>query len=329
MEIILGDVSGREIKAITQADFDVSVGKDNDFELVIRRWEWTPEYKKGYRVFRPGGEFGGIIGGIETSTTLSTIAYTGRTWRGMLDKKIIRPPEGEDYKIVSGELNTILKNLVEAEFPGLFFASKEDTGVQLSKFQFERYCTLLNGITKMLESVGYKLIIKYVQQERGEPGYVRISAEPIVDYSEWIELSQDSDLNFSMSERWNGVNHLICLGKGELKDRTVMDLYVQENGTIGKIPYFKGTDEITETYENTSLEPDELEKGGREQLSKIMNTQIFQMDVATLGINVDIGDIVGGRDYITGMAMKKPIAQKILTWKNEKEVLEYELKGNE
>ena len=50
----------------------------------------------------------------------------------------------------------------------------------------------------MLKSVGYRLQIRYVQQERGQPGYVELSAVPIEDYSEKIELSQDSRLNLHL-----------------------------------------------------------------------------------------------------------------------------------
>ncbi len=39
------------------------------------------------------------------------------------------------------------------------------------------------------------------------------------------------------------------------------------------------------------------------------------------------GDIVGGRDYITGVSMKKPIGRKIWTISEGKEKVEYKLKG--
>ena len=42
-------------------------------------------------------EFGGIIGRKKINTIDSTISLFGRTWRGMLEKKIIRPPTGQDY----------------------------------------------------------------------------------------------------------------------------------------------------------------------------------------------------------------------------------------
>ena len=53
------------------------------------------------------------------------------------------------------------------------------------------------------------------------------------------------------------------------------------------------------------------------------------MDIASLGIDVDIGDIVGGRDYITGISAKKPLFEKIITTENGLTSIQYNLEGNE
>ena len=201
--------------------------------------------------------------------------------------------------------------------------------MSVTNYQFDRYCTLLAGVNKMLKSVGYRLQIRYMQQERGQPGYVELSAVPIVDYSEQIDLSQDSQLNFTFKNCRNGVNHLICLGKGELQDRQVIDLYVQEDGSIGTEPYYTGVQEIAATYEDTSSETDELEEKGREKLQELMNSASFSMDVETLNMDVAIGDIIGGRDYLTGLYAKKPIAKKIYRVEDGKTSLEYGIEGDD
>ena len=67
----------------------------------------------------------------------------GITWRGRLQYKVIEPPAGSDYKTVSGELNQVMKTLIEPEFDGLFRVSSEDTGISVKNFQFDRYCTCL------------------------------------------------------------------------------------------------------------------------------------------------------------------------------------------
>lgn len=329
-QLILADQNLRDIKPVMDADVDFAVGSDeNDYEIKIRHDRWDERYAYGNVFYIKNTEFGGIIGRKKVNTEQDTISLYGRTWRGKLDKKVIRPPAGQDYRKVSGELNSVLNTIVTEQFNDYFVVSQADTGVSVTNYQFDRYCTLLAGITKMLKSVGYKLHIEYVQQERGQPGYVELSAVPIVDYSEQIELSQDSRLNFTFDETKNGVNHLVCLGKGELQDRQVVDLYVGKNGSIGKTQYYTGIQEVAETYEDTSSESDELEEKGREKLQELMNSTSFSMDVEALGMEVEIGDIIGGRDYVTGMYAAKPIAKKIYKVSGGSASLEYEIEGDD
>lgn len=329
-QLILADQNLRDIKPVMDADVDFAVGSDeNDYEIKIRHDRWDERYAYGNVFYIKNTEFGGIIGRKKVNTEQDTISLYGRTWRGKLDKKIIRPSHGQDYRKVSGELNSVLNTLITEQFNDYFVVSQADTGVTVTNYQFDRYCTLLAGITKMLKSVGYKLHIEYVQQERGQPGYVELSAVPIVDYSEQIELSQDSRLNFTFDETKNGVNHLVCLGKGELQDRQVIDLYVGQNGSIGTTQYYTGIQEVAEVYENTSAETEELEEKGREKLQELMNSTSFSMDVEALGMEVEIGDIIGGRDYTTGMYAAKPIAKKIYKVEGGKTSLEYEIEGDD
>ena len=178
----------------------------------------------------------------------------------------------------------------------------------------------------MLKTVGYRLDIQH-KRERGVPGYILIRAVPIVDYSDEIELSKDSGLNYTMEDRRNGVNHLIVTGKGELKDRNVLHLYVWPNGSFKKTQYYKGLAEITQVYENTSTETDELESQSTKKLQELCSKKIFGMDIAKLGIDVGIGDIVGGRDYLTGMYSSRPVANIIYSVTNRVESKEYELEG--
>ena len=328
-QLILADQNLKDIAPVMNAEIDIAIGEENDYEVKIPRDEWRSEYTCGNVFYIKDTEYGGIIGEVNTSTAEDTISLLGRTWRGMLDKKIIRPPDGQDYRKVSGELNTVLNDLITEQFDDYFVVSQDDTGVSLTNYQFDRYCTLLSGITKMLQSVGCRLRITYRQQERGQPGYVELSAVPVVDYSEQIELSQDSQLNFEFKNCRNGVNHLICLGKGELQDRQGIDLYVQEDGSIGSEPYYTGVQEIAATYEDTSSETDELEEKGREKLLELMNNTSFSMDVESLNMDVEIGDIIGGRDYLTGIYAKKPIVKKIYRVEDGESSREYGIEGDD
>ena len=221
-----------------------------------------------------------------------------------------------------------MKSLIEPEFDGLFVVSQEDTGVNVSNYQFDRYCTLYDGLVKMLKSKWYRLQLSF-RREQGEPGYLYIEAVPIVDYSNRIELSRDCQLNYTMDDKRDGVNHLIVAGKGELQDRNVLHLYVQEDGSIGTQQYYTGLQEIAEIYENTSTETDELWSKSEERLQELMNKKTFRMDVAKLGLDIGIGDIVGGRDYLTGMYMAKPVENIVYELTNDVESRTYKLEGED
>ena len=328
MELILADHDGRQIRELMDVDFDAELnGGDRTFEISMPSSEWSNDLTYGNRIFVPGTEIGGIIGMIITETETDSVSIIGDTWRGRMEQRIIVPPVGQDYYSVSGELNKILKDMIEPIFGWAYIVSNESTGVTIEDYSFDRFCTLRSGIEKMLKSVGYRLDISYRVGSPNECGYVFISAKPIVDHSDRIELSQDSQLNFRMEDKRNGVNHLIAGGKGELQERNVIDLYVQKDGSIGKNQFYKGIDCIEYFYENTSSETEEMEAKAIEKLKELMNIQAFDMDVEALGIDVKIGDIVGGRDYITGMSMKKPVENIVVTIRKGVISKDYKLEG--
>ena len=311
---------------LLDANCTFDANKEREFSIKIARCNWTEDMTYGNLVYVPDTEYGGIIGSVLTDTTLDYVELKGYTWRGRMNTKVISPPSGSNYKTVSGELNTVLKKLIEPEFGGLYVVSSADTGVSVSNYQSDRYCTLLDGITKMLQTVGYRMDIRH-KREQSVPGYVLVSAVPIVDYSDVIELSKDSGLNYTMEDKRDGVNHLIVTGKGEMQDRNVFHLYVWPSGAIKKTQYYKGLDEIVEVYENTSTETDELENQSRKKLQEVCSKKTFGMDVEKLGINVGIGDIVGGRDYLTGMYGTKPVENIIYSVTSGIVSKEYELEG--
>ncbi len=326
--VTLANKELRELGFIKDANVTVDLNGKRDFSVQIARSNWYEELTFSSLIYIMGTEYGGIIGEVLTDTTLDYVELKGLSWRGRLAKKIIQPPAGSDYKTVSGELHTVMKSLIEPEFDGLFVVSHENTGVTVSNYKFDRYCTLLDGLTKMLKSKGYRLKLTF-QREENEPGYLYIEAVPIVDYSSQIELSRDCQLNYTMDDKRDGVNHLIVTGKGELQDRNVLHLYVQKDGSLGKTQYYTGLQEIAEVYENTSTETDELEEASIEKLQELMNKKTFKMDVAALGIGVDIGDIVGGRDYLTGMYMAKPVENIIYELTGDVESKNYKLEGED
>lgn len=312
MELIIADSAGAEIAELSGYQFDADMAGEMTFEVTIPAEKWREYMTYGARVYVPDTEIGGIVGQIFTDTQENTVSLMGRTWRGVLNSKILEPPSGSDYYTVSGPIAYIMNQVIGNKF-GNLITVKPPTYALTMSYRFERYCTLLSGLQKLLKTFGGRLELAYRQGGPNESGYLEVGVGPIVDYSESIELSQDSRLNFTIHAIKDGVNHMIVGGKGELSERNIVHLYVQEDGTIGSTQYYTGLDEIAMFYENTSTETDELEEAAKEALTAVMNRSEFVMDVERLGLDVNIGDVIGGRDYITGLYLKKPVENIVVT----------------
>ncbi|MEE1164547.1 MAG: hypothetical protein UHU21_12750 [Lachnospiraceae bacterium] len=317
--IIVADANGAEVRSLLFTEYDFEIGDtENSFLVTCLRSEWET-ITDGSRIYIPGTEYGGLFKRLKTNTKNGTISVGGYTWRGMLQNKILCPDAGDDYATDSGELNAIIGARVSAAFPGLFVGSNESTGIEVD-YQYNRYVTLYDGLKAMLKSVGYKMRISYDM----ETGKVIVEAVPIVDYSSQIEYSSDMNANYYMTQEGTGVNHLICLGQGELAEREVVHLYVDGNGNISQTQTFYGADEIAQVYDYAGAARNDLIQSGTDQLKQLRNQNSFRMDLETV-IDVEIGDIVGGRDYTSGMRMTAPITTKVVTWRNGFETTEYKL----
>lgn len=318
-DVVIADTTGVELRTILFREYDFEIGdEENSFLITCNRSEWEAVPEKA-RIYIPGTEYGGIYKHLESNTKDNSVSVGGYTWRGLLQNKVIQPPSGADYATDSGEINAIIARRVQAALPGLFVGSAVSTGVSVN-YQYTRYCTLYNGLKDMLKSVGYKMRIAYDQALCK----VVVDAVPIVDYSAQIEYSSDMNANYSMTLDKMGINHLICLGLGELKNRTVIHLYADVNGVISRTQTQFGSDEVTNVYDYAGAETENLIKSGTDQLISNISHNSFAIDLESTQ-DVAIGDIVGSRDYITGMTMTAPVTTKIVTWQNGFETTEYKL----
>lgn len=329
MEFLIVDKDRMETGQLNVSkSLDLELGGTNDFEITLAAADnKSVGIDFGCYIFAPGTEYGGIIEDKDISTASNTVKWYGWTWRGLLDKSVIEPPAGLAYRTVSGEVNKVIAEVLRGRYGGFFVASNEDTGVRIS-YQFRRYATVLGGLSAMLAEKNMRLRIWADQGGTGEPFRVMVGAVPIVDYSEEIEYSQDNKVNLSIRDYRRGINHLICLGQGELTERTVIHLYVQRDGTIGKKQCYKGFDERSAVYDYSAAEDEEdLESYGRQRLKELANYKKLSMTVQDL--DLDIGDIVAGRDRETGTYISQPITGKILRIDGLKETIEYTVKGDE
>lgn len=320
MDLILADGKGQEERVITE-DIDLNIGDSNDFEIRIPYSAWKGDLEFGKRIYIPGTEYGGIIEKVVSATNTDEIRIGGYTWRGYLDKRIIVPPAGEDYYIATGDLNYILANLID--IPG-FTVSNKSSGRTVISYQFNRYVSVLAGLNAMLSSCGYRLDIKYIQTQTS--GYVILQALPVAKYND--ELSQDGSLYFESEDNRMGVNHLICLGSGELAQRMVRHLYTDKNGNIYQTQKIFGVDEIVDIFDYSSAQTEaDLIKYGKERLQEVMSKKTFNASLKNNNFDLEVGDIITGRDYITGNVVSKPIIGKTLKVEGGRMSVEYKIEG--
>lgn len=316
MDLIYTNAQRVDQGVLTTHAFDLSFGKsENDFELVLGANEPMLEY--GAFVYCDGTEYGGIVDARKTGTNSETVTYKGRTWHGIINSKVVQPDPGADYFIVSGDAHAVLAQLVERlGLGGLFVADGSVSGIAITDYKFHRYCMGYDGIRDMLADNGAKLNIKW------EGRTVKLSALPIVDYS---AEPVDGDMAALTVERYEKkVNHLIALGAGELSEREVIHLYVNQSGEIVDTQHFFGLDEIAETYDFSSVATsEELRTYSIKQLKELRDNDTAEIDFASNDLSFDIGDIVGAEDIKSGVTVTAAVTQKIVSISNGTVSIEY------
>lgn len=306
MDLIYTNSQKQDIGVLLNYEFDLAYGTDeNDFELKVG----TNDHCCGAGCFLyiEGTEYGGIIDAVASDTANEEVTYTGRTWHGILNSKVLCPDSGQDYLTLSGEANTVLGTLISRMgLSSLFAVSAETSTLTLNSYKMERYVTGYDGIRNMLQSVNGKLLMSYDGEK------VILSAVPVVDYT---DDGFDSDiLSFTVKMTARKVNHLICLGKGELKDRLVVHLYADASGNIGQTQSQTGLDEYSAVYEYSSVEDEgELIEAGTKRLSELRKQDELSISLDETDDAFDIGDIVGATDNVTGISIAVPIAKKIVS----------------
>lgn len=318
MDLTYMNANKEDVGVLQEFTLDLAYGLDeNNFELLTNISNHVCE--AGWFVYLEGTEYGGKISKIRVDTENSSLAYCGKTWHGILENKVLEPDSGMDYLTVSGEANAILGELVQRMGLGeLFKASSLNSGINV-KYQFWRYVAGYTGIKKMLQSAGAKLKMTFKE------GYVVLYAEPIVDYSQNDEFDSDQ-INFVIEKDYEPVNHLICLGQGELAERTVIHLYCDAAGNISETQSFFGVDEVAATYDNNSVEDAEtLRSEGIEYLKELRGACELADVFLDASSEYDILDYVGARDNVTKITMAKQIVKKIVTIKDNAVKIDYKV----
>lgn len=225
MDLIYADENRIDHGVMDAYELDMAYGSDeNNFTCTIDRESHC--CTEGFFLYVEGEEYGGIVDKVKVNTEKDEITYSGRTWHGILEKKIICPEDGQDYAVFDGEANKVLQTIIDRiDLGDLFEASTEDTGIQIQAFQMDRYIDAYTGICKMLKDADAKLNIIWKNKK------VVLSAQLRQDYSQDEEFNT-AQVDFTIEKNYRPVNHIICLGQGDLKNRAVIHLFCDENGGI-------------------------------------------------------------------------------------------------
>lgn len=324
MEFIVCSTEKMELNKIPESmSVDFDIGDTNDVEITCEKGILD----FGMYLICPGTEYGALLEEKDSWTNEAEEKWLGNSFRRFLQEFIIEPPAGQDYKTVKGDAHMVMRQVLNGAFGGLFTIPDEVSGIDVGTYQFDRYTDALTGFTKMLLRKNARVNIEIRQGGSNEPFSVVLSAVPIQNLSSEIEYSQDSKVAINLKESRRGISHLICLGEGELKSRQVIHLYAQLDGSIRQDKkYYTGLQERTAVYEYSSAENiEDLIKNGTEKLQELMGGKAMGMNVSD--VDLQIGDIVAGRDYVTGLYLQKPVVQKIAKAESGDITIEYKVEG--
>lgn len=230
MDLIYANTDKKDIGVLEPYSFDLAFGKDeNDFECVVDINDHC--LRAGYIIYSENSEIGGIVDSIQVNTEKEQITYTGRSWHGILENKILSPDIGKDYLYFEGEANAVISSLIErAGLSDFFEASTASSGIYINKYQVPRFEPCYTAIIEILRQNKAKLKMFW------KNGKIQISVLSAVDYTNNSEFNSYHN-NLSVTKNYRPCNHLICLGKGDLADRAVIHLFTDESGKIQ--PYSK------------------------------------------------------------------------------------------
>lgn len=339
MDLIYMNSSMEDQGVLTDYEMDLAFGADeNDFECLIPSDAHCCQ--AGWYLYAEGTEYGGIIDTLEVRSEANEVMYFGRTWHGILGSKVVMPLTSGDastdyvtvktadsdgvslvdkYLVISGDANRcidfILSRLGLSE---LFEASSESVSI-VREFRFDRFTDGYSGLVKMLASVGMKLKVQY------SDGKVVVSGVPRYDYATDEEFDP-SLVEIQLKKKVNSVNHLICLGSGELEQRTVLHLYADASGNISTTQTMTGLNEYTAIYDYSSVESEEeLLKQGTEQLQKLWEPDKMVISLDDSSDFYGVGDKVGATDSITGLSGSATIKKKIVKLRHDYTTISYEV----
>ena len=322
MELIITDKNYNELGYLNNYSLDLEVGKygvaSNDFNLTISTDYIVDKFGIDSLFYIEGTEYGGLVESIAVDTENKQITYIGKTFRGILEKEYIQPPENEAYYKLIGEANECIQKLIGNKFNDLFVVDD----VKLSGVNINyniRDLNLLQALEKSLGTKNCKLSVAHHQD-----GHIHLYTDEIKDLSESIQYDNSYKIGMNVQTKSKAYNHILALGKGELTERLRVNLYLQKDGTWSDVECYKLLDKKSYKYEDTNTDDaEELKSNAIEKVEEENGTDT--LDISFESDNADLFDIVGAKEQITGISFKEKITQKILKITNDSVEISYKV----
>lgn len=316
MDLIYTDRNFNELGYLKDFTLDLEIGKygaaPNDFELTLKENVLGADCL----FYCENTEYGGIIDHVKVNTETNEITYIGKTFRGLLEKEYVQPPEGQTHLVLNGDANECIRTLINGRFNDLFVADGE-SGISI-KYSV-RDLNLLDALEKSLATQNAKLEI-----EHRTDGKVHLKAAKVNDLSESIQYDSSYRVGMVVESKSKPYNHILALGKGELLERLRINIYLQKDGTWGTSEYFKGMDRRTYKYDDSNTEDAEELKANA--INKVVEENgTDNLDVSFDSDNAELFDIVGAKEEITGISFKQAITRKIIKISNNKVSIDYKV----
>lgn len=309
MDIVVADLNGKDITVLPQAVLELSYGlqgSDSTFTLVT---PFTGRIYENCRIYVEGTEYGGLITGYKLSHTQTgdVIEYQGYSWQGLLTRRIVNVPSGQDrYSCSSSVYSAVSKLFSDCGVDSVFTLGYMALYSVDKTVELPRYCTLAYALTYYLDKgvTGNK----YSYQYEYTNNKVRVN----ITQSQAVNVDERLRIFYTLTKALIPVNHLVCLGRGKLKDREVIHLYANANGDISTSQTFTGLLENAIVYDYGSVEEGtgKLEKAGRDKFKEYLDSDSTQITLPD-NVQYNVGDVISVTHPQLGVTVSAQVTKKV------------------
>lgn len=300
--VVYTDASRRDVGELFGVRLDLEVGDTDDFQL-----EAPASYAiaGGSLVYVDGTSYGGIVDRRIPTTGEPTVRYEGRTWAGIMSERVVLPPKGKSHYEYDCDANELLRALVPSlGLSWLFEVPSGESGVRLAG-RFDRYCDLWSGLRQAARNAGARVSVEW----GGRRASVTMVPRRTVEAS-------PTEARATVDEPWRAVNHLVCLGRGEGAERTVLHLYADSSGAVSRTQSLFGAELREATYDYSNADEAELLEQGTKKLQELQERGTVTLDAPALDWGAELGDLVQVTDETTDATVTAEVTRLVVRVEN-------------